>query len=225
MLLLVQTLYHKQIFSIHTERYFMGLFSKIAVVGILTIGLKRIKKSSEERMIENNKIQAEERKHRAEEQARRAEEKKRINTEFEFNDGISQTDFEFIVKKTCNHIKRLVDYRIEGPIIYGQICSQSGATIWKFKIDFNDYGHLTGRYWLTNENPDSTIPHTTAIRIQRMIETHPSFVSSHSQSDADYDLLHKEQSKQPNIPCPYCGHELKNQEAKFCPNCGKRLFV
>lgn len=38
------------------------------------------------------------------------------------------------------------------------IKSNSGLSVWDAEIDFNDYGHISGSYWLTSENPDSTVP-------------------------------------------------------------------
>lgn len=45
-----------------------------------------------------------------------------------------------------------------GPIVYGKVDYRSGLTEWCFKIDFNDYGHVTGNYWLSSDNDDAKIP-------------------------------------------------------------------
>jgi len=47
---------------------------------------------------------------------------------------------------------------VSGPFICGEVESQSGISTWKFTVDFNDYGKITGRYWIKSENKDSTIP-------------------------------------------------------------------
>ena len=39
------------------------------------------------------------------------------------------------------------------------------------KIDFNDYGHITGRYWIVSENEDSNIPYYIAYNIKSVIKT------------------------------------------------------
>jgi len=44
---------------------------------------------------------------------------------------------------------------------------------WNFKVDFNDYGHLTGQYWLTSDNDDSNIPSHVADNISSMIREFP----------------------------------------------------
>lgn len=36
--------------------------------------------------------------------------------------------------------------------------SQSGISEWEFWVDFNDYGHITGRFWWHTDNSDSNIP-------------------------------------------------------------------
>ena len=45
-----------------------------------------------------------------------------------------------------------------GLIVSGSFRSQSGLTSCDFEIDFNDYGHITGKYWISSENPESSIP-------------------------------------------------------------------
>ena len=43
-------------------------------------------------------------------------------------------------------------------IVSGSFRSQSGLTSCDFEIDFNDYWHITGKYWISSENPESSIP-------------------------------------------------------------------
>ena len=51
-----------------------------------------------------------------------------------------------------------------------EVGSISGLSTWSAEIDFNDYGRLTGAYWLLSENPDSLIPEhfADAVRAQIM---------------------------------------------------------
>ena len=47
--------------------------------------------------------------------------------------------------------------------------SQSGISEWDFELDFNDYGKITGTYWISSDNYDSMIPETLGNLIQKAI--------------------------------------------------------
>ena len=83
-----------------------------------------------------------------------AEEERRRNTPCYFVDGISEKTFRRITKQTSKRFKRLKVTEIDGAVIYITYYSQSGLSDYDAVIDFNDYGHITGRYWLSNENDD-----------------------------------------------------------------------
>lgn len=57
-----------------------------------------------------------------------------------------------------------------GAKVYGSVRSQSGLTEWDFTIDFNDYGKISGAYWLWSENEDSLIPEYIAKEMQKKID-------------------------------------------------------
>lgn len=99
-----------------------------------------------------------------------AEEKRRKSICCSFNDGISQNEFNDIVCLSIKNIKRLSETHIDGAILYGTVLSKSGISTWRFSIDFNDYGHITGRYWVSSDNNDSDIPLAIANRIKTYIE-------------------------------------------------------
>lgn len=101
---------------------------------------------------------------------KKMEEQKRRNTICDFSDGISEEQFGLLAHKAGKHIKRLTDLYVKGPVIYGSVRSQSGITEWNFKIDFNDYGHITGRYWIRTDNDDSSIPDHIADNVKKMIK-------------------------------------------------------
>ena len=61
----------------------------------------------------------------------------------------------YAVKQIRN---RKIEWDIRGPVVYFTVYSQSRITTWSFTLDFNDYGHITGRYWRWQENYDSSIP-------------------------------------------------------------------
>ena len=105
----------------------------------------------------------------AEEKEKKAEEERRKNTPCTFENGMTQEDFNIIVQKACKTVKRVSKFSIEGPVVQCVVRSQSGISEWSFIIDFNDYGNITGKYWITNENADSKIPSIIAERIKEDI--------------------------------------------------------
>ena len=99
-----------------------------------------------------------------------AEEKKRKSIYCTFSDGISLYDFEQIALLAAKQVKkRNIDVRVNGPVVFGKVQSQSGLSSWSFSIDFNDYGHITGAYWLSSENADSPIPKHIAESMRELI--------------------------------------------------------
>ena len=98
------------------------------------------------------------------------DDKKRKESYCSFEDGISLRDFEQLAILAAKQIKkRHVEVRVNGPLVLGTVKSQSGLSTWSFTIDFNDYGHITGTYWLSSNNEDSTIPTTIAKSMQSFI--------------------------------------------------------
>ena len=86
------------------------------------------------------------------------EDKRRQSIDCTFDDGISYDDFEKIAVKAGKKINRVSRIYVDEAVVYGRVESQSGISEWSFKLDFNDYGHLTGRYWISSDNDDSSIP-------------------------------------------------------------------
>ena len=87
-----------------------------------------------------------------------AREKRRLNTPCTFETGIPKSEFERIVYKAERKFKRLTVNSIDGAIIYAEVESQSGLSTWYFKVDFNDFGKVTGAYWWSSDNNQSDIP-------------------------------------------------------------------
>lgn len=93
------------------------------------------------------------------------EERIRKNTPCNFDGYISYDEFESLVIDECKRIKRVKSVQIRGPFVYGEYESQSGLSRYSFEIDFNDYGKITGKYWLSQENKDSKVPIVVANNI------------------------------------------------------------
>ena len=139
-----------------------------------------------------------------------AEEEKRKNTPCMFSDGFTEYEFEKMVKKAGKIIKRISNIRVSGPNVYGTVQSQSGISEWDFNLDFNDYGHITGTYWISSDNNDSNIPK----RLAKLIREELDDFSREGEIEDGY------RSKD---YCPYCGRLLPSDEGIFCAYCGKRI--
>lgn len=98
------------------------------------------------------------------------EEKKRKETPCYFNDGISKEQFQEAATLSAKHIKRLKSFYVDYTFVHGTVVSQSGLSEWNFTIDFNDYGHITGKYWLRSQNSDSSIPKVVAERMKERLQ-------------------------------------------------------
>lgn len=109
------------------------------------------------------------------------EERIRKNTPCNFIDGISKEQFEIIARQAGKHIRRLKDLSVDGPVVSGTVQTNSGLNEWYFEADFNDYGHITGRYWLSSDNDDSSIPKHVADNISAIVQSFP------KEYDADED--------------------------------------
>lgn len=169
----------------------MGRLFNLLAVGLVGLGVSKL--------IKNN-VEA------------REEEQRRRNSPCHFNDGISENDFRDIAMKAKKKIRRIKEYSVDGPIVRGTVRSNSGISSWDFRIDFNDYGHITGKYWLTSENYDSGIPTAIADNICVGIRE---FLNSPNDGSCSNDKH--------GICCPYCGAKIWILEETSCPNCGKTL--
>lgn len=107
---------------------------------------------------------------------RRESEKTRVEIEtrrshrVRFKDNLTIDDFYEIVESRCKLVKRIDKVDINNGLISVDVLSQSGISRWSFEIDFNDYGSITGRYWLESENKDSNIPKNIAKSIANSIK-------------------------------------------------------
>ncbi len=75
-----------------------------------------------------------------------------------FSNGISKYEFNQIVKRQIKKSDRLDEIKVFDAKVYGRIRSQSGKSYWRFVLDFNDGGIITGFYRCRKMNNDSEIP-------------------------------------------------------------------
>lgn len=97
-------------------------------------------------------------------------EAERKATPCNFDNGISQTKFNSIIEIEIKKVDRIESFSINETTVRAWVRSQSGMSEWRFKIDFNDYGKITGNYWLTSKNTDSKIPESIAENIKKAIQ-------------------------------------------------------
>lgn len=74
-----------------------------------------------------------------------------------FPPELSERDFEALAVEVAKPIKRLT-VAVDHQFVHGTVKAQSGISTWKFTVDFNDFGTVTGKHWLKSENSDSLIP-------------------------------------------------------------------
>ena len=100
------------------------------------------------------------------------EEAKRKNIICCFTHALTHDDFEKIAIRVAKPIKRL-RVTIDNEFVIGEVKTTSGINTWEFKLDFNDYGVVTGRYWFRyRDNTESQIPDRYAEELKRAIEEH-----------------------------------------------------
>lgn len=140
-----------------------------------------------------------------------------------WNDGITQDQFRHMANIACKYVKRLDSMQVAGAVVLGTVRAQSGLSKWDFRLDFNDHGHVTGRYSIYSENEDSIIPKHIAENLKSMIEAGPEEFFREEPGSADSG---RTTNKTIRI-CPSCGEILNNQVgfeswmvAFTCKRCG-----
>ena len=180
-----------------------------------------------------HKSRKEEQKKKAEEEFRKSfqcqfaddmsenEEENRTSTSCEFSDDISECEFGLMVCKAARPIKRLESIYTDGPIVYGTVKSQSQLSTWTFQIDFNDYGHITGSYWITSDNDDSNIPLYIANNVRALILSYPEcrgelfkYAPQNENTQTDEDAIKQEDSVETKQEDPIEVEREKTKQAE-----------
>jgi hypothetical protein len=99
------------------------------------------------------------------------ETKRRRSSPLLFDERLTQSDFSELVRNVEANTPRVTVARVEGMVVIIDVVSISGLSTWKAEIDFNDYGRLTGAYWLDSMNSDSLIPAHFAKAMQAEIKS------------------------------------------------------
>lgn len=122
----------------------MGLLENATLGGIAWLGIKAFRAKQETR--------------------------RRKSSPLSFVDGITQEDFADLVAATARHTPRVVQAKVVGMAVHLRIESNSGLSCWSAEVDLNDYGRLTGSYWISSENSDSRVPRHFAEMLSTAIE-------------------------------------------------------
>lgn len=88
-----------------------------------------------------------------------------------FGDGISQSQFTHLATKTARTMPRLQHVTVAGMTVTLYMRSITGLTNWTARVDFSDYGRLTGSWWLESDNDDSPIPERFAETMAEQIKS------------------------------------------------------
>ena len=113
-------------------------------------------------------------------------EKNRPHMTCSFNEGITQSDLLCFAEHAASEIhNKEISVSVDGPIIQGVVVSQSRLTKWLFVSDYNDYGHITGKYWLWSENEDSKIPGVVAESVKAQIVSALASVKQKAEDSGD----------------------------------------
>ena len=126
----------------------MGFFDKLLAVGVASVVVCGIAKSIKE----SN------------------EEKERKTIPCVYSDKLTEEDFCDIAVAAIKRIKKkITSFEVCGAVVFCTVESQTGLSKWDFRIDFNDYGEITGKYWIWSENEDSLIPKHIAQNMKKKI--------------------------------------------------------
>lgn len=86
------------------------------------------------------------------------ETKRRRSSPLRFDERLSQSDFTALATEIAHRTPRVIGADVAGMTVVLHIRSISGLSAWQAEVDFNDYGRLTGTYWINTDNADSQIP-------------------------------------------------------------------
>ena len=137
----------------------------------------------------------------------------------------SKEQFEAIASRECMRFESvLLEAEVDGPVIQGIVCSQSRTSEAKFKIDFNNFGHITGKYWMWSDNDNTEIPEMIAESISEAFRNYQSSPHYERLETDEGDETRYENSTENHISfCPYCGSKQYIINPNFCSVCGMKL--
>lgn len=104
---------------------------------------------------------------------------RRRSSPLSFDQGVSRLELAELMQDVARRTPRVISVDVAGML--GVICvrSSSGLSTWTAEVDFNDYGQLTGKYWLKSRNPDSSVPEHYARAVRTEIKSRTSQARVH----------------------------------------------
>ena len=201
----------------------MGLITKLVVAGAVGHFLKKhayVDEENNEDYYEQDEEETYQAKHLTErrnleqriEDDRLVQERRRASTICRFVDGISFDQFQQMAKDAAKKVHRIKATDVQGPVIKYTVESKSGFTDWTFSLDFNDYGHITGTYWSSSQNTDSSIQEYIGGLIQGYIASKLNEINESGKTISVQKQF-----------CFYCGKKMPHPDANYCGFCGKKL--
>lgn len=98
------------------------------------------------------------------------ETRRRKGSPLQFDDALTPADFSAIVQEAARRTPRVRHSEVVGMTIVLHVRSNTGLSMWRAEADFNDYGRLSGTYWISSENSGSVIPNHFADLVQAEIQ-------------------------------------------------------
>ena len=96
------------------------------------------------------------------------ETKRRKSSPLSYSDDLTQSDFAEVARDVAKRTPRVDVVVVKGVTVTLRVQSNSGLSSWTAEVDFNDYGRLTGAYWLKADT-DSLVPEHFAKAVQKQV--------------------------------------------------------
>ena len=145
----------------------------------------------------------------------------RENTPFTFNQELTYDDFKAAVYESVESYDSIINIEIEGPSATISVKRKTGIFLWYFKVNFNDYGLFTGKYWIERNNKKSKIPESVANRIVEKCISTIQYNKRLIICSTD-----NQKSKIYYFKCEHCGKYVKPVEDRhsfYCLYCGEKI--
>ena len=88
-----------------------------------------------------------------------------------FSNNFTENDLHMIVSEVTkrHEYRRIVEYCVEGATVNCVVNSINGYSTWTFYVDFDDDGDITGNYYCSSDNEDSSLPQNYAEALKKEI--------------------------------------------------------
>lgn len=154
----------------------------------------------------------------------RSKNSRRTDIPCSFKDGISAKEFESIVRKAAAGFQQIQNLRVDGTYVKGSVVGDGANDNCSFTIDFNDYGHVTGKYyWLRDGQPASDVPVRLAQQISQLIGSYAANKARLAPGSTGSTVYRRQDNDHYGRFCPRCGRQNQYHNVKSCQYCGEDL--